>query len=95
MDVDAPRHLVVLQRARADAAELGRVELSPRFRGDVGDHGHAQETVLDANHRRLADPGGIDQDLLDLPRRDLLAPRLDHVVSPPHEPQMSIVIEAE
>ena len=84
-----------LLQLKDDSGRRRVARVGPRLRGHVGDHGHPQKLILDPDHRCLAHACCIHQHLLHLPRRDLLTARLDHVIAAAHEPQVSVLVEAE
>ena len=62
-------------------------------RHHVGDRPLAEHLVDRADHGGRADAGLGEQDLLDLPRVDLLAAPVDHVVGPPDEEQVAVGVQ--
>ncbi len=96
MNLDASRHLVVLellgaQRAAASPRRAG----CPRSTQTWATTASPSRRSATPDDRRFANARSRDEDLLDLTWSHLLAARLDHVVAAADEMQMTILVEAE
>jgi hypothetical protein len=83
------------QLLRADRAQqrLDLVRDGSAVGHDVGHRPLAEHVVDRADHRGRADAGLREQDLFDLPGVDLLPAPVDHVVGPPDEEQVAVLVQ--
>src|ERR1019366_5021435 len=93
-DLDAPRHLVVRQRAGTVLSELVSRRRRPGREHDHGGHVLAQHWVRDSHHGGLDDVGMLEQHGLDVAGVDVVATPDDDVLLPPDDVEVAVLVEA-
>ena len=68
--------------------------LDPRSKGDKGINGLTFDRVRHTDHGRFVDMGVRDQSRFDLRGTQAMAGDIDHVVEPPHDPVIAVLVTA-